>query len=195
MKKHILNILFIIILIFVIFDFPFWAYIPIILLGSITPIQKHLKNLQAIKAVNFYCIIPKPFNTLFTKNSKGFIVMIIGGIVIYSLNLNFWSDDPLFNIKLSNYIVACSVVMIIQDLGSRKDWFFETIRIYDQDIKLPGKDSENIPLASITSISRDNRNITLDFKNQPSFSSIIEEGSIRNYDKLIELWRGKTGIN
>lgn len=195
MKKHILNILFIIILIFVIFDFPFWAYIPIILLGSITPIQKHLKNLKAIKAVNFYCIIPKPFNTLFTEHFKNLITIIIGGIIIHIFDLSSWTDNPFNGIKFSNFVGACSIVMIIQGLGSRKDWFFETIRVYDKDIKLPGKDSETIPLVSITSISRDERNITLDFKNQSSFSSIIEEGSIQNYDKLIELWREKTGIN
>ncbi|MGB0871112.1 MAG: hypothetical protein ACPGSD_16100 [Flavobacteriales bacterium] len=132
MNKHILNILFIIILIFVIFDFPFWACIPVILVGSITPIIKQIKNLKAIKAVNFYCIIPKSFKSPYFENSLDLFVMIIGGIIIYSLSS--WTDNPFDNIKFSNYILACSVVMIIQDLGSRKDWFFETIRVYNQDI-------------------------------------------------------------
>jgi len=195
MKKHILNILILIILIFVILDLPLLVYIPVFVLASITPIKKYFNAKKAKKAVNFYCITPKPFKELSTEIAVPFVLFSILSLLIHLYYQDVWTNFPFSDIKFSNFVTACSLVIVIQNLGTTKDWFFETIRVYDQDIKLPGKDSENIPLASITSISRDERNITLDFKNQSSFSSIIEEGSIRNYDKLIELWRGHQNMN
>jgi len=162
-----------------------WVVNTLICLFCISISLPHfIKHRKALRQSYLYCrIVESKCEKLLSFS----IWIIIVSITYISLKQ--------FNASLSPMNGYMIIVLLCSSIINHHSSFIYSLRLYQNNIILPGFNQSPIPLEDINTIERHNQKVAISFNSAPEFKTIINNKDLEDFDELKRHWEKLTQSN